>query len=59
MITGARHERTEVVALPPTLGFPKERARATKGRYTILAKIFEKYLDGRPLDGPVPTLASG
>jgi hypothetical protein len=25
----------------------------------ILAKIFEKYLDGRPLDGPVPTLASG
>jgi len=25
----------------------------------ILAKIFEKYLDGRPLNGPVLTLASG
>ena len=25
----------------------------------ILAKIFEKYLDGRPLNGPLPTLASG
>jgi hypothetical protein len=36
-----------------------EQLSSTERWRRILAKIFEKHLDGRPLDGPVPTLASG
>jgi hypothetical protein len=36
-----------------------EQLSSTERWRRILAKIFEKYLDGRPLNGPVPTLASG
>lgn len=36
-----------------------EQLSPTERWRRILAKIFEEYLDGRPLNGPVPTLASG
>jgi hypothetical protein len=36
-----------------------EQWSSTERWRRILAKIFEKYLDGRHLKGPVPTLTSG
>jgi hypothetical protein len=36
-----------------------EQLSSTECWRRILAKIFEKYLDGRPLNGPLPALASG